>query len=335
MKTSLSILLLLFVTICSGCDGNDDNNLIEASGTIEIKSITISSKVTGEIKQLKFDEGSKVNKGDTLILIDNEAYYIQLKQAEANRMIAEAQLELLKKGARIEDIAQAEELLKQAQINYNQALNDKNRMEELFDSKSISKKQLEDFTTKYEVASAQLKSAKENLAKLRNFARPEEIKQAEAKFKQALANEELVKKYIKDSYVISSINGNIVKMFVEEGENVTVMSSLLKISDLSSVELTIYVSEEQLGRVKLGQRAEVSVDAFTDKKFSGTITYISPEAEFTPKNIQTKDERTKLVFEVKIKIPNPNYELKTGMPADVIITEAPSDSPKGGEKLNQ
>ena len=97
------------------------------------------------------------------------------------------------------------------------------------------------------------------------------------------------------------------------------MSSLVKISDLTNVELYIYVSELELGKIKLGQKAEVSVDAFKDKKFEGKVTYISPEAEFTPKNIQTKDERTKLVFAVKIELPNPDFGLKSGMPADAKI----------------
>jgi len=302
-----------------GCGNNDDRSSFEATGTIESKDITISSKVVGEIIELQFDEGDEVKQGDTLILIDNESSTIQLKQAEANRIISESQLELLKNGARREDIIQAEEMLKQAETNFNQAKIDKNRMQELFDSQSISKKQLEDFITKYEVTLAQYNSAKENLTKMRNLARPEEIKQAEAKYKQSLANEELIRKYIRDSYVISPINGHIVKRYVEEGENVNAMSSLLKISDLSVVELMVYVSEGELGKVKLGQKAEISVDAFPDKTFDGTVTFISPEAEFTPKNIQTKDERTKLVFGVKIKIPNPTLDLKTGMPADAKV----------------
>jgi HlyD family secretion protein len=97
------------------------------------------------------------------------------------------------------------------------------------------------------------------------------------------------------------------------------MSSLVKISDLSKVDLVIYVSEEELGLVKQGQKVDVTVDSFKDKVFSGTVVFISPEAEFTPKNIQTKDERTKLVFAVKIKIDNPAFELKPGMPADAEI----------------
>jgi len=319
MKTITCFVLFITMYFFHGCGNKEQRSSFEATGTIESKNITISSKVVGEIEALRFDEGDQVKQGDTLILIDNESSTIQLKQAEANRIISVLQLELLKNGARREDIIQAEEMLNQAETNYNQATIDKNRMQELFDSQSISKKQLEDFITKYEVTLAQYNSAKENLTKMRNLARPEEIKQAEAKYKQSLANEELIRKYIRDSYVVSPINGYIVKKYVEEGENVNAMSSLLKISDLSVVELMIYVSEEELGKVKLGQKAEVSVDAFPDKTFDGTVTFISPEAEFTPKNIQTKDERTKLVFGVKIKIPNPTLDLKTGMPADAKV----------------
>jgi HlyD family secretion protein len=97
------------------------------------------------------------------------------------------------------------------------------------------------------------------------------------------------------------------------------MSSLFKVSDLRAVDLIIYVSEEELGRVKLGQTADISVDAYPEKTYSGKVIYISPEAEFTPKNIETKDERTKLVFSVKLRINNPKYELKPGMPADANV----------------
>ena len=257
MKTITCFVILLTIYFIHGCGKDDDKNSFEATGTIESKEIMISSKVVGEIKELRFDEGDKVKQGDTLILIDNESFSIQLKQVEANRIISESQLELLIKGARREDIIQAEEMLKQAEINYHQATNDKNRMQELFDLKSISKKQLEDYILKYEISLAQYNSAKENLTKMKNFARPEEIKQAEAKYKQSLASEEIVRKNIRDSYVVSPINGCIVKKYVEEGENVNAMSSLLKLSDLSVVELTIYISETELGQVKLAQKAEL------------------------------------------------------------------------------
>ena len=117
----------------------------------------------------------------------------------------------------------------------------------------------------------------------------------------------------------SPSSGFITKKFLEEGETVGMMSSLFQVADLNSVELVIYVSETELGKVQLGQTAKISVDTFPDKSFDGKVTYISPEAEFTPKNIQTQEERTKLVYAVKIKVDNPDFELKDGMPADASI----------------
>ncbi len=318
MKINSTIVLVTFL-IFYGCSNKNGNEKIEASGTIEATNITVSSKIAGEIKSILFDEGSKVLAGDTIIILDNEIYLLQLKQAEALSLISEAQFQLSKKGARNEDIAQAEALLNQSEINYLQAKKDKERFETLYATNSVTNKQYEDVLLKFKIASEQYYAAKENLNKVKNFTRPEELKQAEGKFIQAKANEELIRKYIRDSYVTAPSNGIIAKKFVEKGETVTQMSSLFKISDLSNVELIIYVSEEELGKVKLGQKAEIFVDAYKEKSFSGEIIYISPEAEFTPKNIQTKDERTKLVFAVKIKIKNPDYELKPGMPADAII----------------
>jgi HlyD family secretion protein len=317
MKTILSI----FITgiLLTGCGNNNNPNAIEASGNIEATNVIVSSKVNGEIKKILYDEGQFVNEGDTVMLIDHETLQLQLDQAEAGVESAEAQLNLLKNGARKEDITQAEEAVKQAQVNYDLAEKDKVRMENLNQSNSISQNQYDNALAKFELTRAQLKSSKENLIKLKNFARPEEKQQAEANLNKQIAAAKLLKKSINDSYVQSPINGVIVDKFFEKGETVTQMSSLFKVSDLRTVDLIIYISEEELGKVKLGQEAVVSVDAYPDKNYTGKVIYISPEAEFTPKNIQTKDERTKLVFAVKIRIDNPDYQLKPGMPADAVV----------------
>ena len=317
MKTILSI----FITgiLLTGCGNNNNPNAIEASGNIEATNDIVSSKVNGEIKKILYDEGQFVNEGDTVMLIDHETLQLQLDQAEAGVESAEAQLNLLKNGARKEDITQAEEAVKQAQVNYDLAEKDKVRMENLNQSNSISQNQYDNALAKFELTRAQLKSSKENLIKLKNFARPEEKQQAEANLNKQIAAAKLLKKSINDSYVQSPINGVIVDKFFEKGETVTQMSSLFKVSDLRTVDLIIYISEEELGKVKLGQEAVVSVDAYPDKNYTGKVIYISPEAEFTPKNIQTKDERTKLVFAVKVRIDNPKYELKPGMPADASV----------------
>ncbi|MGE5400241.1 MAG: HlyD family secretion protein [Ignavibacteriales bacterium] len=319
MKTKLIVCIMLSALLIAGCGNNNDKNKIEASGTIEATNVTVSSKTAGQVRKLTRDEGENVKAGDTLLTIDHDLLNIQLDQAVAGRELSEAQLRLLRSGARTEDISQSGEALKQAEVNLEQASKDKDRMASLYESKSITKKQYEDAITRFQLTQAQYNAARENLRKMKNFARPEEIRQAEANLQRAQAGVDLLKKNIQDSYVTSPISGVVVKKFVEAGETVAPSSSLFRISDLSTVNLIIYVSEEELGKVKLGQKAAISIDAFKNKTYEGKVIYISPEAEFTPKNIQTKDERTKLVFAVKIAIPNPSFELKPGMPADAVI----------------
>src|SRR5690606_37468839 len=289
----LSFVILLFIQAC----GDDENtNKMTASGSIESKDVTLSAKVAGEIKEILIDEGERVVEGDTVMIIDSELLSYQLQQALAGVKIAEAQLNLLKTGAREEDIAQAEQFLKQAEINYNSAQKDQERVERLYKEGSVTQKQFDDANARAEALYAQLISAKENLNKLKNFARPEELRQAEANLEKQKAAVKILEKNIRDCYITSPVDGFIVNKFVENGETITQLSSLFKAADLSNVELIIYVSEADLGKVKLGQKADVKSDTYKNKIYRGVITYISPEAEFTPKNIQTKDERTKLVF---------------------------------------
>ncbi len=310
--------ILIFLLVVYGC-GNGNDNIIEESGTIEATTSIISSEVNGKIDKIKYDEGSLVEEGDTVLVINKELYEIKYEQALAVKNAAEAQYELILNGARIEDIIQAEETVKQAESNYELAQVNKERYTSLFEESAITKKQYDDVITKYDISLSKLNSAKENFSKIKSFSRPEEIKQAKANLDQTEANLNLVKKNIRDCNIVSPFRGFIVKTFVEKGEFVSPMSSLFKVADLSEVELSIFISQTDLGKVKLGDKADVTTDSFEDKIHEGTIIYISPEAKFTPKNIQTKDERTKLVFEVKIKIPNPEQELKPGMPADAVI----------------
>jgi HlyD family secretion protein len=318
MKQIIVLLPISLFFIIFSCN-NNTNNQIKESGTIEATEVIISSQATGIVQKILKDEGSHISKGDTILIIDKESLELQLRQAVAAQEIAKAQYELLIKGARKEDITQAEEGLRQAEVNFNLAKSDYIRMENLFKDQVITQKQYDDALAKYQVTQAQYNAAKENLSKISNFARPEELIQARANYDRSVASVSLIEKNLRDCTVISPISGYIVKKFIEAGEMVSVMSALIKIADLTVVNLSVYISETDLGKVKLGQKVEVTVDAFKNKIFQGNIFFISPEAEFTPKNIQTKDERTRLVFEVKVRIPNPEFELKSGMPADAKI----------------
>jgi len=313
----LSIILLIFGLVA--CSGNGSENIIEESGTIETKEVVISAQVGGVVSKLVHDEGDYVKEGDTLLIIDHEALTLQLKQAEAIEQAAKSQYDLLINGARKEDIKQSFELLNQAKANYSLSEKDFIRMKNLYESKAITKKQFDDAETKYLVNKSQLNAAEESYSKIRNLSRPEEKEQAKANLDKSNAAVLLVKKSIKDCFVISPLSGVISKKFNEKGEYVAPLGSLFKIANLDDVEIKVYVSETDLGKVKLNQSAKISVDSFKDKVYNGKVVYISPEAEFTPKNIQTKDERTKLVYAVKIKVNNENGELKNGMPADAKI----------------
>jgi len=156
---------LFLSLIIIGCN-SDSNNKIEASGTIESTNVIISSKVRGEIKQKLFIEGDKVEKGDTLYIIDTDELNIQLKRTEAAMQMADAQLRLLIKGARKEDVLQAQSLLKQTEINLNKIKKDKERIDKLFKSNAVSEKQRDDITAAYQVALAKYKSAKQNFSKV-------------------------------------------------------------------------------------------------------------------------------------------------------------------------
>lgn len=317
MKFYLVLLILLFVM--QGCNEKKNENEITASGNIEVTDVVISSKGAGQIKVFNIKEGDNVKRDELLLQIDHDLLDIQLRQMNANIEQAEAQLKLLQSGARIEDINMAEEQVRLSKINLDQAEADSERMRNLYETETVTKKQYDDALTRYQQTLNLYNSSLENLDKVKNLIRPEEIESAKANLKRNIANADLIKKNIEDCSVKSPVTGIVAKKFVETGEYVNPGSSLMKIADLSTAKLNIYINETDLGKIKLGQKAEVKTDSYKDRTYTGVVIYISPEAEFTPKNIQTEEERTKLVFEVKIEIPNPDNELKAGMPADALL----------------
>lgn len=316
---SIQITLITLLLIITACSSNNNENQLELSGTIETVSVTVSSKTAGQIVKLNASEGESVVIGDTLLVIDHENYQLQKSQAEAALEAAEANYNLLINGARKEDLSNAEETLFQIKQNYETVSADFQRFKNLYEKKAITKKQFDEISAKYEITKSQLRQSEENLRKLKNFARPEELSAAKAKVNQAEAALNLIKKTISDCFVTAPTAGVVTNQLVEIGEMVVPQSSLFKISNLSNAEIYVYVQETDLGKLNLGDKAEIKIDTYPDKIYEGKITYISQEAEFTPKTIQTKDERTKLVFAVKVEAVNNNFELKPGLPADVKI----------------
>ena len=317
IKPALAVLAAAL--ILSSCSILGTKKTITASGTIETTEINIATKVTGQIKKMYVTEGSQVTENQVIAAIDRSTLELQLNQTKAGQDLAQAQLELLKNGARDEDIKQAEEELTKAETSYKLANDDYTRIKELYDTKSVTQKQKDDAEARMAISLAQYNSSKQLLKKLNNFARPEDIRIAEAKFEQSKSAVDILRKNIDDCYIKSPITGIITNKPVELGELVTQGSIIATVSKLDTVNLVIYITEKELGQIKLNGDADVKIDSYPKKVFPGKIIYISPSAEFTPKNIQTKDERVKLVFRVKLVIENPDGILKPGIPADAVI----------------
>ncbi len=316
---TIGVIFVFGGLLFEGCGINSNKNDVAATGTIEATESSIAAQVPGRIIKMNFEEGSIVKKGDTLAEIDHRSIVQQVNQAQAALTMAKQQYDLLVKGARSEDLRVGEEGVKQAEANFNLAKLALDRTQKLFTDHSVSQSQMDAAQAQYDVASAQLQSARQNLEKLQHFARPEEIRTAAAQVEQAQATLDYSTISLEHSYVISPIDGTVLERLVEVGDYANVGTPIYTVSDLRMMKMTVYVSEVDLAKVRLGDDAKVVLDGMPDHPFDGKVIYISPTAEFTPKNVETKEDRIKLVFAVKIGIANPQNYLKAGLPADASI----------------
>lgn len=312
------ILIAVLILSIYGCNKADDK-IIETSSSIEATNIELRSKITGDLLKSFVKEGQLVHKGDTLFILDTKEIQIQYAQALANYNSALAKYQTIVQGVREEDKAQLRELVKQAQVNYENAKKDFERIKNLFESQSVSQKVFDDVKLKVEIAEAQLKSAQENLQKAERGPLKSEIETVKSTVDMAKAQVDLLQKKLDDAVIVAPLDGYISLINFDIGELVTAGSLITRINNLDEVFVKIYVGAKELSRIYLGQRVEIKADAYPDKTFEGQIVFVSNEAEFTPKNIQTKDERIKLVYAVKVRIPNPDHLLKDGMLCDVIL----------------
>lgn len=318
MGKKISIMTLTIVILISGCGWNSGKP--DGSGTIECTEVDIAPQVAGKIALLVSQEGDAVKSGDLIARLDSADYELKRNEARATVAVAKAQLELLQAGTRKEDIERAREQAREAKASNEAAEADLKRIEAVFTSGSATQKQMDDARTGAERTRAALAATEQNLAKLVKGTREEELKLAETQVAQAEARLASAEKAVADCTVTSSVSGVCTTRVREDGEFVPVGAPLVTISRLDEVWLSVYVPETSLGGVKLGQAARVKIDGRSDF-FEGKVTYISPTAEFTPRNVQTPDERVKLVYRVKITLANKEGIFKPGLPADGYLRE--------------
>jgi HlyD family secretion protein len=250
----------------------------------------------------------------------------------------------LQAGSRPQEIVAAEAALSAAAAQRAQAQSDFGRSKQLFDKKMISNEEYDAAKTVYDVAMQRYREAYERLALVKEGSRKQQIDAAEAAYHQAKAQYDLVKAGPRKETIDQArakvrqaeaalqlaqtrlgyatlavpLTGVVLSKNIEPGEYVAAGTPVVTVGDLVNVWLRAYIQERDLGKVKVGQKAKVTTDTYP-KAYEGRVSFIAQEAEFTPKNVQTEQERVKLVYRIKIDITNPNMELKPGMPADAVI----------------
>lgn len=277
----------------SGCGARRAESFA-GSGTLEATEVTVSAQTPGQILRLAKDEGDAVAAGDTLAVIDVEKLMLQRRQLLAS-------VDEIRANRRpvAETVRQATDNLENIEKSYR-------RISALLEEGTATQQQHDDASTKYRVAKSQLESAKAQDATL--DAREETVRASIA----------LLDRQIRDGVVTAPLAGVITEKYVESGEVVPAGGAVFKIADSRRFWIKVYVSERDLGLFAVGAAAEVRVDAHPEP-LAGKVAWVSPEAEFTPKNVETKDARAELVYAVKVMIDNPPAVLKIGMPAEVHI----------------
>lgn len=313
-------ILLPALALLASCRNGAEPGQIVASGHVEATDVRVATKIPGTLEVLPLEEGDEVAAGQAIAQIDTTDLRLALDAARAERAAADAELRLRLAGARPEEIAEARAHVAQAEADLAGAQRELDRMQGLVDSGSGIVKARDDAATRRDIAAKSLLAARERLRRLEAGSRPQEIDASRARLAAADARIAQLQQQIADATIVAPRAGVVTRKLVEPGEIVGEGTPLVVVTDLAEPWLAAFVGELDLARLRLGQKAQVATDDGQVRE--GTITFIASEAEFTPKNVQTRDERVKLVYRIKIALPNEDGLFKPGMPATATLSAA-------------
>lgn len=273
------------------CD-NDDPNQFLATGIVEGTAIKVAAQVGGQILQMPVAEGEQVTANHTIAVLDTEKLVYQMEVIDAGLDEIAVQLDI------------SRNTLETTTSNFENAKTKYQRYKELYEKNSATKQMLDDLKTAYDAAKSQFENSEQN------------VRLVDSKKRGLLAQRKLLERQLRDSNVTSPIAGTLTSRFYEPGETVIPGQPLAEIIDLQRMWTKIYVSEQLLPGVRVGETVKVRIDG-TDQAMPGRTSWISSQAEFTPKTILTKESRTALVYAVQVDIDNPDGVLKHGMPVEI------------------
>jgi len=331
MKT-VDIVCVIAVVSLSACQKPAPASGARVSGQVDATEVQVGADVGGRIIELPVQEGDRVKQGDVLARLDMRDADLALQRATAERAQADAQLRLLQAGARPEDLRQADGLVvaaagdvAAAQTDLAAAQTDLERFEQLLQSNSGSRKQRDDAAARRDMARDRVRSARgretvarEGSARLRAGSRREEIEGARARVAAVDAQIATLEKSRTDAIVRAPIDGVVSERLLDPGEMAAPRAPIVVLTDLDHAWAEVFVDEPQIPRITLGQSATVFTDA-GGPGLPGTVSFIASKAEFTPRNVQTAEDRSKLVYRVKIAVDNRQGVLKQGMPVEAEI----------------
>lgn len=316
------ILALAALGVWYGTRGDGTAGELSASGTVEATTADLGFELPGRLAEIHVEEGDTVSPGQELARLDTRELEANAEAARAQVASAEARLRELLAGARSQEIASAEAALRSAAQRAETARRDLARARTLFEGGAISRQALDQAETAVEVAESAHEQARESLGLLREGPRAETIQAQRAQVAQARANVARVEATLANAVVTAPMSGLVTIKHRRPGETVAPGTPVITLLDRSDRWVRIYVREDQIGRVRIGMPASIASDTYPDQRYEGRVVFIGSEAEFTPRNIQTEAERTKLVYPVKVQITGDEaHALKPGLPADVVLLE--------------
>lgn len=336
MTSSRRLFVVPLLVVSAACAPAADPNHLRVSGHVEATEVRLAPEMGGRVLSLPVKEGDRIQTGATVLTIDATDLQLAIARAKTEQASAEAQLRLVRASARLEDVKQAEAQVEAAKAEIpaaraelDAAIADLQRFDLLLSRKSGSQKQRDDAATRRDVAQARVEAAQKRVeaaeatvARVKAGARREEVAVAESRIATAQAAIASLEDQLKDATLISPVTGIVTEKLTEMGEVVAPRSPVVVITDLDHAWADVYVPEPAVPRITLGQPATLFTDA-GGQGLQGTVTFISPKAEFTPRNVQTADERAKLVYRIRVTVDNASGVLKQGMPVDAELALAP------------
>lgn len=295
---------------------------LELSGNVDIREVTLAFRTGGRVLEVLVDEGDEITQpGQVLARLDTAPLQNTRHEAQANLAAAQAKLKLHETGNRPEDIAQAQALLQARQAQLTNAQKMLNRQKGLSGTGAVPTTVYDDARAARDQAAAEVEAARQNYEALNRGFRVEEIEQARAAVEQAKAKVAIAQLQLEDADLKASEKGIVITRAIEPGSMVSAGTPALSISLQQPVWVRAYVEEPDLGRVAPGTKVHVYTDAADNKVYQGTVGFVSPRSEFTPKQVQTKDLRTGLVYRLRVVVEDPDNALRQGMPVTVKLAQ--------------